>query len=148
MIYTTPEPTTTYDSRTITHNQECPAFSVAIVEQGTSGISVPVHPGQVPYTLPHGTIEFRDKTTHAVLASMSTASGSKLTVDVAACEMVITPLSLVDLVGPGTIKVLVKWVTGSVPGGWGTAFSVVGVKPTYLTPTERNLRMLERQRGS
>lgn len=129
--------TPVYESRTVTHRQDCPAFVRAVVEQGTSGRPVPVTDGQRPRTSTHAVIQFRHKTTGAVLASMSTASGTVLEADVGECSMFITP----EIPELNSIKVLVSKVTGYLPTaeGWRQLY-VPGPAPIYLTPTPRVLR--------
>lgn len=77
----------------VRHGQPCPGFVNAVVSKGTGPAGASVMPsGYAP--LPEGIVQFRDRLTKAVLASMSTRSGTVLSSPLAECEVYVTPPAL------------------------------------------------------
>lgn len=76
------------------HGYECPAVAGGSVEIGTArpDTYIPMAPGFA--RLPTGTVELRDKSTNALLASCSTLAGSVLGGVSAACRVNVTPPEL------------------------------------------------------
>lgn len=75
----------------VKHGGQCPAFSYAVVTKGTAPSNGPQSAPFGEQPLQAGTITFRDRTTKATLATMSTLAGTRLSTPVAACEMVVGP---------------------------------------------------------
>lgn len=91
---------TLYDKVNVRHGLTLPPSVVsAMVVKGTPppGTRIVAALGQP--SLPTGVITFRDKTTKATRATLSTTGGSLLTgLSLSNCEMVVSPAELQDLV--------------------------------------------------
>lgn len=86
------------NTENLRHGSDCPAFNVATINKGTPARpqSVPLTAGQLQLTT--GTVEFRHRSTGAVLASMPTTAGATLTQAVGDCTVFVTPDNLRPLV--------------------------------------------------
>lgn len=80
------------------HGNDCPAFYSATITKGVpaNGAAVVVSAGQVQ--LPSGTVEFRNRSTGALLASMPATVGATLNQSVGACVVNVTPDALRSLI--------------------------------------------------
>lgn len=82
----------------LAHGMDCPAFTRVTVVKGTPDPSTPLPASVKIDRLAHGTIEFRDRLSDTVLASMSTASDTSLNQSVGACRIVVNPDELRPLI--------------------------------------------------